>query len=39
MAGVANRLNDDQIDMIAEYYATLPERLEARGAQQEEDGQ
>ena len=39
MAGVANRLDDDQIDMIAEYYATLPERLEARGAQQEEDGQ
>lgn len=39
MAGVANRLDDDQIDMIAEYYATLPERLEARGTQQEEDGQ
>ncbi|WP_311950921.1 c-type cytochrome [Halomonas piscis] len=39
MAGVANRLDDSQIDMIAEYYATLPERLEARGNEQEESAQ
>lgn len=39
MAGVANRLDEDQIDMIAEYYATLPERIEARGNGQEEDAQ
>ncbi|GAA3898517.1 c-type cytochrome [Halomonas cibimaris] len=36
MAGVANRLSDDQIEMIAAYYAKLPERLEARSTEQEE---
>ncbi|MDR5868488.1 c-type cytochrome [Halomonas koreensis] len=37
MQGVAERLNDDEIALIADYYATLPERLEATTT--EEGGQ
>ncbi|MBB3142092.1 c-type cytochrome [Halomonas organivorans] len=32
MRGVAERLSDDEIASIADYYATLPERLAASGA-------
>ncbi|RTR07177.1 c-type cytochrome [Halomonas nitroreducens] len=41
MRGIAERLDDDQIDLIADYYATLPERLEATSASaaEEEGGQ
>lgn len=40
MVGIANRLDEEQIEMIAEYYATLPQRIAERDAQaQEEDGQ
>lgn len=40
MVGIAKRLDEEQIGMIADYYATLPERLaEQNDAAQEEDGQ
>jgi len=40
MVGIAERLDQDQIQLIADYYATLPERIaEQSTASQEEDGQ
>lgn len=40
MVGVAERLDEAQIELIADYYATLPERIASEGdAAQEEDGQ
>ncbi|APE30116.1 cytochrome c4 [Halomonas aestuarii] len=40
MAGIAKRLDEAQIAMIADYYATLPARIaEQEAGAQEEDGQ
>lgn len=38
MVGIAKRLTGEQVEVIAEYYAALPERLaEASGQEQQED--
>ncbi|TDR50349.1 cytochrome c553 [Halomonas ventosae] len=40
MVGIAERLDEEQVAMIADYYATLPERIAERETRaQEEDGQ
>lgn len=37
MVGIAKRLTDDQVEVIAEYYAALPERLAEAGAQEQQE--